>query len=630
MLIGKSCENCGGKVSLSTKVGDYCPHCRVRFGGERTTVVYRKRTRTADDNGGCEILGYFIILLIVGAWMGIAGLISYFGDRSAMKQVTGVMSGEVAAAGKEGRTLAARLAAQITLIDEGPFSMNRYQNCSLKVKSPGSSEPARFSVELFHPQLPVSKDDKPPLLLVSLASQRGVSVMPDGTATLLSARDFRALRDRQSSTGSPRSRPPVLDSVFSPIESIAQKLRDYARGHGGAYPERPEEAFAGQSVFAGPVRVSERVTRHECTVPSGTFAFWYVGGSAEDRHRTGVFLLELSAERLSGLVGTADGSVEWVMDESFKAARKEFGADASVETLQRWKAVGERQDALVEQSRMGASCLREAAAKNGGRFPPVPDAAWPRSRPSGAVCSSSWQVFETTEPLAGYEVWYWPSAMLADGPEEVLFTMQPGNGMPGAIVQVDGTLKPASERLLEQARELRNLKQEETRRKAEEKQRQMAAASEAARLAEEMQKFEGLKRTDAALRRTLDFYQMAANARTLQGTLTTPEARGAVERYIQELAPLHKARPVLFTAVVQGVVSAPLRRPTGDALPGRVTAADLDGVTVSLAGRGSTRIPWSGLMAADVKRAAANGCAVARLGPAEVKAVQDLLGILVP
>ncbi len=33
----KSCGSCGGAVSIYSKVGDYCPHCHVRWGYENST-----------------------------------------------------------------------------------------------------------------------------------------------------------------------------------------------------------------------------------------------------------------------------------------------------------------------------------------------------------------------------------------------------------------------------------------------------------------------------------------------------------------------------------------------------------------------------------------------------------------
>lgn len=44
--VSKSCGSCGGTVSSSAKIGDYCPHCGVRWGYENTTkkntTVYQK------------------------------------------------------------------------------------------------------------------------------------------------------------------------------------------------------------------------------------------------------------------------------------------------------------------------------------------------------------------------------------------------------------------------------------------------------------------------------------------------------------------------------------------------------------------------------------------------------------
>jgi competence protein ComGC len=38
-LVSKSCGACGKKVSKSSKVGDTCPHCGVRWGYETTTYT---------------------------------------------------------------------------------------------------------------------------------------------------------------------------------------------------------------------------------------------------------------------------------------------------------------------------------------------------------------------------------------------------------------------------------------------------------------------------------------------------------------------------------------------------------------------------------------------------------------
>ena len=35
MFLGKECSRCGATVPAATKVGDRCPHCHARFGGER-------------------------------------------------------------------------------------------------------------------------------------------------------------------------------------------------------------------------------------------------------------------------------------------------------------------------------------------------------------------------------------------------------------------------------------------------------------------------------------------------------------------------------------------------------------------------------------------------------------------
>lgn len=40
----KSCGSCHKPVSVSSKVGDYCPHCRVRWGYENTSTEYINQT----------------------------------------------------------------------------------------------------------------------------------------------------------------------------------------------------------------------------------------------------------------------------------------------------------------------------------------------------------------------------------------------------------------------------------------------------------------------------------------------------------------------------------------------------------------------------------------------------------
>jgi len=41
-IISKSCTSCGREVPLSSSVGDYCPHCGVRWGGEAETTTPRQ------------------------------------------------------------------------------------------------------------------------------------------------------------------------------------------------------------------------------------------------------------------------------------------------------------------------------------------------------------------------------------------------------------------------------------------------------------------------------------------------------------------------------------------------------------------------------------------------------------
>ena len=57
--VSKSCEKCGGAVSVSAKVGDTCPHCGVRWGVEKNTYSQssslpsspRRSARSRRDDG---------------------------------------------------------------------------------------------------------------------------------------------------------------------------------------------------------------------------------------------------------------------------------------------------------------------------------------------------------------------------------------------------------------------------------------------------------------------------------------------------------------------------------------------------------------------------------------------------
>lgn len=46
----KSCGSCHKPVSSSAKVGDYCPHCGVRWGYENTTTRYVNNTTNYSYN----------------------------------------------------------------------------------------------------------------------------------------------------------------------------------------------------------------------------------------------------------------------------------------------------------------------------------------------------------------------------------------------------------------------------------------------------------------------------------------------------------------------------------------------------------------------------------------------------
>ena len=294
MGISKSCDNCGKGVPPSTKIGDYCPHCHARFGRERT-------------QSGVGICGIVIVALILLAPLGVKDLITYFKDRSTLNQVAKVMAGEKAAAEKEGRTLEARLGAQIIRLETGPLSVNDSLSGTLKLKNSGPSEPARLvSVDLQR---------EPVLLVAHLSSKRHMAVMTDLTTKFLTIHESNHLPWCHSI-----QQTLLLDPIFAQTEAIARKLRDHAREHGGNFPNRPEEAFADKSVFSAGVTVSEHVARYVCSLQRGTYAFWYAGGPANDD----VFLLELSPDLLSGLVGQEDGSVKWLSDTSFKNAKEEF------------------------------------------------------------------------------------------------------------------------------------------------------------------------------------------------------------------------------------------------------------------------------------------------------------------
>ncbi len=46
----KSCGSCGGSVSSSSKIGDICPHCKVRWGYENTKTSSRTIEKTKTNN----------------------------------------------------------------------------------------------------------------------------------------------------------------------------------------------------------------------------------------------------------------------------------------------------------------------------------------------------------------------------------------------------------------------------------------------------------------------------------------------------------------------------------------------------------------------------------------------------
>jgi hypothetical protein len=46
VMVTKTCSQCGGAVAVTSKVGDYCPHCGVRWGYEKTTS-HRQRSNSS-------------------------------------------------------------------------------------------------------------------------------------------------------------------------------------------------------------------------------------------------------------------------------------------------------------------------------------------------------------------------------------------------------------------------------------------------------------------------------------------------------------------------------------------------------------------------------------------------------
>ena len=71
-LISKSCTNCGREVPLSSSVGDYCPHCRVRWGGttEKTTPGQPQSFgRQAVQRPEIEIEYLILGFLCIGAFL---------------------------------------------------------------------------------------------------------------------------------------------------------------------------------------------------------------------------------------------------------------------------------------------------------------------------------------------------------------------------------------------------------------------------------------------------------------------------------------------------------------------------------------------------------------------------------
>lgn len=69
-LVGKSCTRCGGSLPLSTRVGDCCPHCGVRFGGETSTY-----SGSGSETG--ELRGCCLAWLILAAIMGFLALVRW-------------------------------------------------------------------------------------------------------------------------------------------------------------------------------------------------------------------------------------------------------------------------------------------------------------------------------------------------------------------------------------------------------------------------------------------------------------------------------------------------------------------------------------------------------------------------
>ena len=48
--VSKKCGSCQGSVSFSSKIGDYCPHCGVRWGYENTTKRETQSSSTVPYN----------------------------------------------------------------------------------------------------------------------------------------------------------------------------------------------------------------------------------------------------------------------------------------------------------------------------------------------------------------------------------------------------------------------------------------------------------------------------------------------------------------------------------------------------------------------------------------------------
>ena len=82
-LVSKTCGHCDRAIPLSIQVGDRCPHCGVRFGGERTTTtttVIRSGSGSSSDDFPfalpplfAGLIGVICLLALLGpmAWMAL-------------------------------------------------------------------------------------------------------------------------------------------------------------------------------------------------------------------------------------------------------------------------------------------------------------------------------------------------------------------------------------------------------------------------------------------------------------------------------------------------------------------------------------------------------------------------------